>query len=370
MFKVFLSLLFILSKIFFSTKKGCTQMKSSYFSEQALHLMRSETGIVIPVYFPEGVDIIHGEALLRDTVCMYREQVSDPATICLSVDGEQCGADVVKRIAREFKVSSWVSSVNRGKLQGAINGVRYLLDQKSLKYVAVVDQDGDHFANELLNFLRAAEHIAHNLDTDRILILGRRISRHRPMGFLRGELEELCDRVLLDALMYNAVVKQRPLPLEYVVALDEFPDFHSGYKLFSRATATAVFLSEPQKMGVSDTCYYRHAVEAVMVVEALEHGAYLGVVNRSTFNEQPISTFGMLNRIQLAADKIIWPCKRLAIPLPFVKQWLANHISRLLLNTLAPEGKTELEQIRREVITSLTGNQDQKLEPLFQPFFI
>jgi hypothetical protein len=342
----------------------------SFFSEQAFQLMREETGIVIPVYFPEGVDISHGEALLRDTVFMYCKQVSDPASICLSVDGEQFGADVVNRIAREFNVSSWVSSINRGKLQGAINGIHYLLDRKSLKYIAVVDQDGDHFANELLNFLRAADHISHHQGTDHILILGRRISRHRPMGFLRGELEELCDRVLLDALMYNAVVKQRPLSLEYVFALDEFPDFHSGYKLFSRSTAEVVFLSEPQTMGVSDTCYYRHAVEAVMVIEALEQGAYLGVVNRSTFNEQPISTFGMLNRIQLAADKIIWPCKRLSIPLPFVKQWLANHISRLLLNTLAPDGKREVEQIRQLVIVSLADDQKQEFDPLFQPLFV
>jgi len=345
-------------------------MKSSYFSEQALHLMHYETGIIIPVYFPKGVDAGRGEALLRDTVLMYSEQVSDPAAICLSVDGQQCGTDVAERIAGEFKVSLCVSSVNRGKLQGVINGVRYLLDRKSLKYVAVVDQDGDHFANELLNFLRAACHIAHHRGTDQILILGRRISRHRPMGFLRGELEELCDRVLLDALMYNSVLKQHPLPLEDVFALDEFPDFHSGYKLFSRSTAAAVFLSEPQKMGVSDTCYYRHAVEAVMVVEALEQGAYLGMVNRSTFNEQPMSTFGLFDQVQLAADMIVWPCKRLAIPLPFVKQWLTNHISRLLLNTIAPEGKTELDQIRQVVITSLARSQDQEIEPLLQPLFI
>lgn len=34
----------------------------------------------------------------------------------------------------------------------------------------------------------------------------------------------------------------------------------------------AVFLSPPQQMGVSDVVYYRHACEAVIVVEALEHG--------------------------------------------------------------------------------------------------
>ena len=340
-------------------------MKSSYTSEPAFHLMQDRTGIVIPVYLPQDVDTASGELLLRDTVSMFCHIVSHPATICLSVDGEQFGAEVAKRLSKEFGISYCVSPVNRGKLNAVNNGMRNLLQQRSLEYLAVVDQDGDHFANELLNFVRAAEHVGR----EKVLMLGRRISRHRPMGFLRGELEELCDRVLLDALMYHAVIEGHPLSLEYVFSLEEFPDFHSGYKLFSRATAAAVFLNEPQQMGVSDTCYYRHACEAVMVVEAIASGAYFGVVNRSTFNEQPISTFGLYNRIQLAADKMIWACKRLAIPIPFVKQWLANHIPRLLLHTLAPDGKAELEEIRQVVMTTLAG-EDVQIEPLFEPLFI
>lgn len=343
---------------------------TAHFTEHALQLMRHDTGVVIPVYFPEGVDFVQGRALLRDTVLMFREHVSEPTYICLSVDGEHQGVEIAKELAGEFKLSFCMSVVNRGKLQGAANGVRYLLDQKSLQYIAVVDQDGDHFANELLNFLRIAQHISINLHTEDMLILGRRISRHRPMGFLRGEIEELADRVLLDALMYRAAVTQRPLRLEYGFNLDEFPDFHSGYKLFSRSTAETVFLSPAQQMGVSDDCYYRHACEAVMIVEALEHGAYLGVVNRSTFNEQPISTFGLLNRVQLAADKIIWPCKRLEIPLSFTKQWLSNHLSRLLLSTFVPEGKQELAQIRQKVILELSESSGADIEPLFEPLFL
>ena len=35
-----------------------------------------------------------------------------------------------------------------------------------------------------------------------------------------------------------------------------------GYKLFTRATAADVFLSEPRLAGVPEDCYYRHACEA------------------------------------------------------------------------------------------------------------
>ena len=344
--------------------------KILYSSRHASVIMHSKTGVIIPVYFPEGIDIDRGEVLLRDTVALFCEQMDDPAGICLSVDGERFGSDVTIRIAGEFGISTCVSPVNRGKLHAVTNGMRCLLEKIDPEYIAIVDQDGDHFANELLNFVRSAEHISSQVDTDRVFILGRRISRHRPMGFLRGELEELADRILFDALKYRAAVTDRPLHLEYANMLDEFPDFHSGYKLFGRSIAEDVFLNKQQLSGVSEDCYYRHAVEAVMVVEALENGAYMGVVNRSTMNDQPISTFGMINRIRLTADKIIWPCKRLDIPLPFVKQWLSNHIYRLLLYTLAPEGKRELEEIRQSVLSAFGNNQAGDTNPSGQPLFV
>jgi hypothetical protein len=189
------------------------------------------------------------------------------------------------------------------------------------------------------------------------------------MGFLRGELEELADRVLLDALQYRAAITGHPLRLEYALLMDEYPDFHSGFKLFDRSTAKSIFLREPYLAGVSETCYYRHGVESVLTVEALEAGAYLGVVTRSTLNEQPITTFGLLNRIQLVADKMIWPCRRLKIPPHFVRQWLANHIPRLLLCTMAPEGKEELNQIRRTVLEGI-GDTSQDEKSLLQPLFV
>jgi hypothetical protein len=340
----------------------------SLLVDTATKVMRYQTGIVIPVYLPEGVDRQCGEALLRDTAIAYRAQVADPATICLSVDGEHCGADVAYQIASDLGTLCHVSKINRGKLEGAANGVRTLLQRMDLAYVAVVDQDGDHFANELLNFVRVALHVAQNTGDEHVLVLGRRASRHRPMGLLRGELEELADRVLLDALYYRAAMTGRPLRLEYALSLDEFPDFHSGYKLFDRETAEKVFLGEPRLAGVPDDCYYRHACEAVMTVEALEHSAYLGVVNRTTLNGQPISTFGRFNLGQLVADKMIWPCKRLGVPLPFVEQWLANHMQRLLLHTLAPAGVEELERIRRLVVDAY--DPDRELPSVLQPLFL
>jgi hypothetical protein len=337
---------------------------SSFY--QTLARLQHNTGVVIPVYLPEGAES-HDAALLEETVAAYCAQVDDPAVICLSVDGADFGADVALRLTNQYGVSLCVVEENRGKLWGAMHGTRTLLTNDTLDYIAVVDQDGDHFANELLNFVRAADHIRAQTGDEGVMVLGRRISLHRPMGFLRGELEALADRVLLDALHYHAAVTGIPLRLEYATLLDEAPDFQSGYKLFSRTTAQAVFDSEPHQMNVPDAAYYRHACETVMAVEALESGAHLGVVNRSTFNEQPVTHFGKLNQAHATADMIIWGCKRLGVPYPFGAQWLANHAPRLLLNTIVPQGKAEVEQVRQLVREAFAGQDTGAagLQPLF-----
>ena len=105
-----------------------------------------------------------------------------------------------------------------------------------------------------------------------------------------------------------------------------------------------------------------------MAVEALEYGAYLGTVNRTTVNGQPVSTFGQFNLSRLVADKIIWPCKRLGIPLEFAEQWLANHVQRLLLHTLAPEGVEELERIRRFVTEAYVPGRVP--DPILRPLLV
>ena len=325
----------------------------------ALH---SETGVVIPVYFPEASAHDHdiAVALLHDTVSSCLQNIGTADTICLSVDGRRNGADIASALGTEFGVSVVIADANRGKLAALRNGVDELLQRSQLHYLAVVDADGDHFPYELLTMLRCAL-LLRAQDHDReVFVLGSRRSRHRPLGFLRGEMEEIADRVLLDALHFDAAVRGRPLALEYTTAIEEFPDFHSGFKLFTRSTAEAVFTQEPQLCGVSEDAYFRHGCEAVMSVEALRSGARLAVVARTTMNEQPVSSFGLLERTRLVADKIVWPCRRLGVPAEFVDQWLRNHMPRLLLPTLVPQGQQELMQIYRLVLEDLglPGNAD------------
>ena len=335
---------------------------------RCLDILRRRCAIVVPVYLPPGVDRDLGAALLRDNVLLCVAQLDDPARLCLSVDGPDNGVEPAEELRAEFGVSLHVGEDNGGKLAALRRGARAMA-AVDFDYLAAIDADGDHFANELLNFVRAAEFARAEAPADEVLVLGRRISRHRPMGFLRGELEELADRVLLDALAYHAARNDRPLRLEYATALEEFPDFHSGYKLFSRGAAEAVFLSPPRPLG-AEVAYYRHGVEAVMTVEALLGGALLVLANRTTLNEQPLSTFGRLDRARLVADKMVWPCLRLGVPVAFVDQWLKNHLPRLLLNSLAPQGKEELLQIRRLVLEGLGAEAGDDDDFSWGPMFV
>ena len=337
----------------------------AHLLSHAIEAMRRDTGVVIPMYFPaEGASEL-GRALLEDNVRAYVQQVDDPGRICLSVDGAAHGREIAEELAANYGVITVCAPENRGKLNGVRHGVAALWARGGLRYVAAVDADGDHFANELLNLVRTALYVQER-EGDEVLVLGRRSSKHRPMGLLRGELEELADRILLDALYYQAACSGAPLCFEYATAHEEYPDFHSGFKLYSGGVVPPVFLSEPELCGLAPDAYYRHGCEAAATVEALLAGARLALVGRSTFNEQPVSAFGNYNRTRMVADKIIWPCKRLDVPGAFVDQWLRNHLPRLLLNTLAPAGKEELSQIRSLVLEAFGLDADDvSWGPLF-----
>ena len=335
--------------------------------EKAIALLREKTAIVVPTFISDTMDHAYAAGIIRDTVSGCVQQVADPARVCVSVDGNAPADALAEQLVAEYGVS-WIRlDQNLGKLAAVRAGMRHLLAHDVVRYLVVIDQDGDHFPNEIANLVRACHHVESATGNDMILVLGQRRSRHHPMGFGRGELEEIADRVLLDALFFHASRAGDPLRLEYATQLDEFPDFHTGFKLFSREAALAVFAEPEAFAGVSEDCYFRHAVEAVMTVEPMIRGAHLVQVARTTINEQPITVFGALNRVELTADMIIWPCKRLEVPGHHVAQWIRNHASRLLLGTLVPEGRDEIEAIRRTVARAFDIEDAAVADP--PPFF-
>jgi hypothetical protein len=329
--------------------------------QRDISTLEQATGIVIPVYFSSATDPEAGTLLLGATVQMFVREVGSPRRIVLSVDGPGPAEAVAAEVARRYGVQVVVGPVNRGKLGALLLGMQALLPDPRLAWFAAIDQDGDHFGNELLNFTRAGQQVQEETGNEAVLVLGNRQSRHRPLGFLRAEQEELGNLMLLDALTYHAALQARPLQLEYLTPHTPLPDFHSGYKVLSRSAAQAVFGQEPPHLGLDERAALRHAVEAVITVEAHLAGARLAAVQRTTYDEQPISLFASFNRAQLAADMILWPCLRLGAPAEFVAAWLANHLPSLLLGTLTPQGQDELRAIRDLVLAGY------KLDPAALP---
>lgn len=324
----------------------------------ARNLLES-TAVVIPSYFPENAAFDLAFSLLKATVEGCCRQLGDPGRVCVSVDGSTPAHRASTMLQEKYGVTRTILPENRGKLAAIQAGMRDVLSSREVRYLVVLDQDFDHFPNELSTLIRMAHHIESTSATDRVLVIGGRASRHRPMGFFRGELEELADRVLLDALFYQSVRSGVPLRLEFAVE-DEFPDFHSGYKAFSRSLAERLVRIDLEGQPEDQAQLYRHAVEAVLTVECMLDGATLATVNRRTVNEQPVSVFNLMERAQLTADMIIWPCRRLEIPGAFVSQWIDNHLARLRLMTLA-EGKSEALAVRGIVRRAFGIDDDRRL---------
>ena len=84
---------------------------------------------------------------------------------------------------------------------------------------------------------------------------------------------------------------------------------------------------------------------------------------------QPVSTFGRLDRAELTADMIIWPCKRLGVPAAFVRQWMENAGPKLLLSTLMPQGGAELSAVYERVLRAF-GVEPEGDPFLAQPRFV
>ncbi len=328
-------------------------------AKDSIQIVQDTTGVVITLYAGTNIEFDAYEQLVDETVSMYIREVADPAVICLSVDGPGLAVEVAEKLVNRYGVSAVVADENGGKFAAVQLGMHKLLQNPSVRYFAAVDQDGDHFASDLLDFVRTAEYIADAKQTNRVLVMGERASLHRPLGFLRGEQETLASAVLLDALHYHSAVSQQPLDLRFVRPIHRYPDFHAGYKLFSRRTAEDVFTTPPQLAGCSPEAYYRHAIEAVMLLEAVLGGATLATLTRRTFDEQPVSVFANFNLTQMTANLIIWPCKRLKVPPAFVMQWLDNHLPELLLGTIQPDGRDELLAIRRLVLQAFGVQDDQ-----------
>ena len=174
---------------------------------------------------------------------------------------------------------------------------------------------------------------------------------------MRGELETLLNRVLVDAVRFALAQRQHILNTRYFSLSGEYPDLHSGYKVYSRRVCERMVERAwecPPWVGPE---IYRYGVEAVPFVEGVMAGATVGEITRLT-REPDFSGHDAFARSEANASILLWTFLRLAIHARQAAAILDNHITRLPLWT-SPEGRESLLQVRRMVLEKLPQTNQQ-----------
>ncbi|HIE28809.1 TPA: glycosyltransferase [Candidatus Poribacteria bacterium] len=324
--------------------------------------MRGKLGMVIPIWFPEDIsetDIVRMINLtLADAECLVEQ--SHQILIC---DGQQDVKQIIDDMLRASGKSSVVLATeqNRGKGGAVGYGINYLLDNSEVDYIVTRDADGDHFINDVPHLVRLASQMQAELNDSKIAVVGGRLDVHRPMGFARGEYELLVNDVIWHALQYTLAIEEKVINMQYFAEHGLIPDFHSGFKLYTRDSAKIALdglINAAQEKPELDML--RHGAETVPIVEIVVAGGTLGQVNRITLETQPVVTSEGLNRAIRYANRLIWMFTRLSIPFTSAIQLLDNAIPRTLLYKDSHYIE-ELMQMRKHLLVALGGKGDEPL---------
>lgn len=316
------------------------------------------SAVVIPAFFSARPS----DAMVRDLLWMTLADCPHYLpfeNVYVVVDGDARTARVAAKVARELAGrGAGAPNVlplpeNHGKLWAVREGVRAILQERpEVAWLVMRDGDGDHAVADMPALLRAAQRAAAYAGPE-VLVIGARSSRRRPMGWARGELEWLLDRITLDALAFHLARANRALDLSQCLARDGVPDLSSGFKVYSRALATRLFVDHaPRYDTLAETDYWHYGPETVPVVEALLAGALLAEAPRPTWNGQPTSSFGDMAHTALYGELLAWVYCRLDIPLAVAARLFDNVAPSLLLQSSA-EGQASLAAVRSRALERL-----------------
>jgi hypothetical protein len=325
-------------------------------NSQLMDLMRRSLGMVIPVWFPPSLPTDQ----VRETLLATLDDCDHflPWThIVLVVDGDARSYTVVQELQRAVKQRCGQTfdvvyrAENGGKGHAVLRGAKWFLNRTELKYLTTRDADGDHAVNDLVNLMRLAVALQRMEETDRLIIVGRRNHPHQALGWLRGEFEALLNRVLIDAVRFALAQRQQVLNTRYFSVSGEYPDVHSGFKVYSRRVCELMIAHPWEHLPWVGEEIYRYGVEAVPFVEGAMAGAIVGEISRLT-QEPEFSGHAAFARPETNGSILLWNFLRLGIGGPQAGIMLDNYIPRLTLWT-DPEGRERLMELRRYVLEAL-----------------
>jgi hypothetical protein len=337
------------------------------------HEMRGRIGLVVPVWFPEDLPDALCETLLRTTLADCSSCLR-PEHVALVVDGVPRLAALAQRLSAEVGGSGapddiafqvLASAVNQGKGGALVVGWEALLADPALEFIATRDADGDHFLDDLPHLFRLGEQMSRETNNTRVVVIGRRTAVHPPLGWRRGEYEQVVNAMLVEALQFSLARHGRVLPRQYWAA--DVPDLQSGYKLYSRAAcAEAVRALRKADQERPELQPLRRGMEILPFAAVCAAGGIAGEAPRATYYDQPVTSYGRVDRVRFFGDPLAWSLRELEVAPDAARGILDNALARSTLMT-DPDGRRELLALRRHTLETLAALRGVEAEDLPEP---
>ncbi|MCE5216181.1 hypothetical protein LLH03_04025 [bacterium] len=313
--------------------------------------LRRDLGMTVAVWFAPDTAPETALGFLRQTLD-DAELFVDPQNVVLVVDGCPGAVDPVLRAAEEMQERCGssprvdVQEQNLGQGGAVARGLEVLLDTTEAQYLCTRDVDGDHDLYDLPQLARRLEQLRDSEGQEGVFVVGSRADRHRPMGYARGELEELLNEVTVQTL----TALGSPPDLRHCRLYEGYADFQSGYKVYTRQTAQEA----AQALRVADATepseeVLRWGVQFISTVELLRQGAVPASVNRLTYDQQPQTTFEGHDDLPRAFGRqLAWLFRHLQVRPELAWPILDTALAGTLLATV-PGGSETLLNLREYV---------------------
>jgi hypothetical protein len=329
--------------------------------------MRGRVGLVVPVWYPEDAADALCETLLRTTLADWASCLR-PEHVALVVDGVPRLAALAERLREELSGGAFrvlAPAVNQGKGGALVVGWEALLGDPALQFIATRDADGDHFLDDLPHLYRLGEQMVRETGNARVLVIGRRAAVHPPLGWLRGEYEWAANAMLVEALQFSLARGGRVLPRQYWAA--DLPDLQSGYKLYSRAACEeAVRALRKAVQERPELQPLRRGMEILPFAAGCAAGGITGEAPRVTFSNQPVTSYGRVDRVRFFGDPLAWTLNELEIEPDAARGIIDNALARSALMT-DPAGRRELLDLRRHILETLAAMRGVELAAMPEP---
>jgi hypothetical protein len=157
----------------------------------------------------------------------------------------------------------------------------------------------------------------------------------------------------------------RVLPRQYWAA--DVPDLQSGYKLYSRAAcAEAVRALRKADQERPELQPLRRGMEILPFAAVCAAGGIAGEAPRATYYDQPVTSYGRVDRVRFFGDPLAWSLRELEVAPDAARGILDNALARSTLMT-DPDGRRELLALRRHTLETLAALRGVEAEDLPEP---